>query len=208
MSWSIPFTPSVLQSPRPCQNEFQNTLYYPVPCEIDRMTDIGNNKRQYMRLPEGRFPCFFLSLFFAGLLLFCGCATTTPDNLFTVSGPGWRIEQGQALWTPQHGAPQFGGDIVLATDGNGRSLAQFDKTPLTIVTVQVTPQQWTINFPQGGGFWKGHGSPPTRTVWPYLADALAGKKLPEPLHFEQKPDGNWRLENTKTGEILEGFLSP
>jgi len=159
-----------------------------------------------MRLFRSHFACSLL-LFFAGLILFCGCQTV-PQNLFTVSGPGWHIEQGQALWTPQHGAPQFGGDIVLATDANGRSFAQFDKTPLTIVTVEVTPQQWMIRFPQFGGFWTGHGAAPTRTVWPYLADAIAGKKLPEPLHFEQKPDGNWRLQNLKTGEILEGFLSP
>jgi hypothetical protein len=28
------------------------------------------------------------------------------------------------------------------------------------------------------------------------------------LHFESKPDGGWRLENSRTGETLEGFLSP
>jgi hypothetical protein len=167
---------------------------------------MGNNNTN-MRLLKRRTACLF-SLFLPVWLFSFGCATQEPQTLFTVSGPGWHVEQGQGLWTPQHGAPQFGGDIVLATDGNGRSLVQFDKTPLTIVTVQVAPGQWMIHFPQFGGFWKGHGRAPTRTVWPYLADALAGKKLPKPLHFEQKPDGNWQLENTKTGEILEGFLSP
>ena len=140
-------------------------------------------------------------------MLFCGCQTV-PQNLFTISGPGWHIQQGQALWTPKRGAPQFGGDLILATDANGRSLAQFDKTPLTIVTAQITPGHWLLRFPQGGGLWEGHGHAPTRTVWPYLADALAGKSLPKPLRFEQEQGGNWRLENTKTGEILEGFLSP
>jgi hypothetical protein len=149
--------------------------------------------------------CAFLLAFLAGIFFFCGCATT-PNNLFTASGPGWHIQQGQALWTPKRGGPQIGGDIVLATDGNGRSLVQFDKTPLTIVTVQTTPDQWLIHFPQGG-LWKGHKPAPTRTIWLYLGDAIAGKPLPKPLHFEQKPDGNWRLENTKTGEILEGFFS-
>ena len=166
---------------------------------------MGNNKSNNMRLFKSHFACL-LSLSFC-LMLFCGCQTI-PQNLFTISGPGWRVEQGQALWTPKYGAPQFGGDLILATDANGRSLVQFDKTPLTIVTAQVTPQHWLLRFPQGGGFWEGHNPPPTRTIWPYLADALAGKSLPQPLRFEQEPGGNWRLENTRTGEILEGFLSP
>lgn len=168
---------------------------------------MGNNNSNNMRLFKRHFVRIFL-LFFTSLMFFCGCATAPPQNLFTISGPGWQIEQGQALWTPRQGAPQFGGDLVLATDTNGRSFVQFDKTPLTIVTAQVTPRQWLLRFPQGGGTWTGHGHPPTRTVWPYLAAALAGKPLPKPLHFEQKPGGNWRLENEKTGEILEGFLSP
>ncbi len=143
----------------------------------------------------------------AALMFFCGCATTTTQSLFTVSGPGWRVQQGQALWTPRKGAPQFGGDIVLATDAEGRSFAQFAKTPMSILMVQTTPKEWFVHFAQGGGTWKGHEPAPTRTIWLHLADALAGKPLPRPLLFEQKPDGNWRLENPKTGEILEGFLA-
>ncbi len=170
------------------------------------MTDIGKNNPNNMRLFKSHLLCLF-PLLFACLMLFCGCQTV-PQNLFTVSGPAWRVQQGQALWTPKRGAPQFGGDLILATDANGRSLVQFDKTPLTIVTAQVTPELWLLSFPQGGGFWDGRNPPTTRTVWPYLADALAGKPLPEPLHFSQEANGNWRLENIKTGEIVEGFLSP
>jgi hypothetical protein len=150
--------------------------------------------------------CLLPLSFLAGLIVFCGCATT-PENLFTVSGPGWTVQQGQALWTPRSGAPQIGGDLVLATDGKGSALVQFEKMPMSLVTAQVTPEFWTIRFPQGGGFWKGHQPAPTRTIWLYLPAALAGKPLPEPLHFNQESGGNWRLENVKTGEILEGFLS-
>lgn len=136
-----------------------------------------------------------------------GCATTHEQSLFTVSGPDWHVQQGQALWTPRKGAPQFGGDLVFATDGNGRTFAQFEKMPLSIVMVQTTPREWFLHFAQGGGTWKGHEPAPARTVWLYLADALAGKPLPKAFQFEQKPGGNWRLEDLKTGEILEGFLA-
>ena len=47
-----------------------------------------------------------------------------------------------------------------------------------------------------------------RFSWLYLPAALTGNPLPSQLHFERKADGGWRLENSSTGETLEGFLSP
>ncbi|HTV39297.1 MAG TPA: hypothetical protein VMF08_01870 [Candidatus Sulfotelmatobacter sp.] len=145
-------------------------------------------------------------LFPAFLLFFCGCATTVPENLVSVSGPEWRVQQGQALWTPRTGAPQFGGDLVVATN-DGSSFVQFSKTPLTIVTTELTPKHWLLRFPEHGKAWEGRRPAPARTIWLYLADALAGKRLPGAFRFEQEPNGNWKLEDVKTGEILEGFLS-
>ena len=141
------------------------------------------------------------------LVLCSGCRTAT-QSLFTASGPGWRVQQGQALWRPERGLPEFGGDLVLATDADGRALIQFDKTPLSMVFLQTTPDHWLIRFPQRQMGFTGHGTGPTRFAWLYLPAALDGKQLPSPLHFERKPDGGWRLENTRTGETLEGFLSP
>jgi hypothetical protein len=150
---------------------------------------------------------FLWSVWLAVLVLACGCRTTT-QSLFTASGPGWRVQQGQALWRPERGLPQFGGDLVLAGDANGRSLVQFDKTPLAMVFAQTTPDRWLIRFPPRQLGFTGHGPGPTRFVWLYLPAALAGNRLPSPLHFERKPDGGWRLANSRTGETLEGFLSP
>ena len=161
-----------------------------------------------MQLFEGYVPRFCLrSALLAGLVLFCGCQTTV-QSLFTASGPGWHVQQGQALWRPERGLPEFGGDVVLAGDDTGRCLIQFDKTPMAIVSVQTTPTRWLIQFPQRSMSFSGSGSGPTRFAWLYLPAALAGKPLPAQLLFERKPDGGWRLENTRTGETLEGFLSP
>jgi len=140
-------------------------------------------------------------------MFLCGCQTSR-QSLFTAAGPGWRVQQGQALWRPERGLPEFGGDLVLAGDDAGRCLIQFDKTPLSLVSAQTTPTQWLIRFPQRRMTLSGRGPGPTRIVWLYLPGALAGKSLPPPLHFERKPDSGWRLENTNTGETLEGFLSP
>ena len=150
---------------------------------------------------------FLRSVSLAVLTLLCGCQTTT-QSLFTASGSDWHIQQGQALWRPERGLPEFGGDLVLASNPDGRALIQFDKTPLSMVFAQTTTNRWLIRFPQRQMSFSGHGLGPTRFAWLYLPAALAGKPLPAPLHFERKPDGNWRLENTRTGEILEGYLSP
>lgn len=161
-----------------------------------------------MRLFEGHLPRFFLwSVTLALLTLFCGCRTTT-QSLFTASGPGWHIQQGQALWQPHSGLPEFGGDLVLASSPDGRALIQFDKTPLSMVFAQTTSNRWLIRFPQQQYSFSGHVPAPTRFVWLYLPAALDGKPLPPPLLFGHKSDGSWRLENSRTGETLEGYLSP
>jgi hypothetical protein len=161
-----------------------------------------------MRLFEGYLLRQFLwSVLLASFVLCNGCQTA-PKNLFTASSPDWHIQEGQALWRPERGLPEFGGDLVLASDADGRSLVQFDKTPLAMVFTQITRTQWLIRFPQRQISFAGHGSPPRRFAWLYLPVALAGKPLPSPLKFGWKADGGWRLENTRTGEIVEGFLSP
>jgi len=80
------------------------------------------------------------SVLLASLMFLCGCQSST-QSLFTATGPGWRVQQGQALWRPQRGLPEFGGDLVLAGDAAGRSLIQFDKTPVAILSAQLTPDR-------------------------------------------------------------------
>ncbi len=143
----------------------------------------------------------------AGLLFISGCQTST-QSLFATTGSSWRIQQGQALWRPKSGLPEFGGDLVLARDDAGNCLMQFDKTPMAILSAQTTTNRWLIKFPQKNWSFSGHGNAPLRFSWLYLPNALAGKSLPKQLHFETKADGGWCLENSRTGETVEGFLSP
>ena len=104
--------------------------------------------------------------------------------------------------------PEIAGDLVFARDQEGRRLLQFDKTPMSMMSAQTTSNRWLIQFPPRQMSFSGHGPGPTRFLWLYLPAALAGEKLPSTLHFERKPEGGWRLENTRTGESLEGFLAP
>ncbi len=142
------------------------------------------------------------------ILMLCGGCQTSTTSLFTASGPGWRVRQGQALWRPRNGYPEIAGDLLVANDEDGRSFVQFAKTPMTLMSAQTTRSNWLIQFPPGHMSFTGHRKPPTRFAFLYLQTALAGEPLPKPLRFERKPDGNWRLENHRTGETLEGFLAP
>jgi len=155
-----------------------------------------------------RYSSFLFALLGASLLTFlCGCQTST-RSLFTATGPGWHVQQGQALWRPQRGLPEFGGDLVMVSDDTGRRLIQFDKTPMAIVSAQVTSNRWLIKFPQKNWSFSGRGEGSTRFGWLYLPHALDGQPLPKDFKFQRKADGGWRLENSHTGETLEGFLSP
>jgi hypothetical protein len=146
------------------------------------------------------------SVLLAILALCGGCQT--PRNLFTASGDGWHIQQGQALWRPSRGMPELGGDLVLASHEDGRCLVQFDKTPLSLVSAQTTPARWLIQFPPRRMGFSGRGRGPTRFLWLYLRAALSGEQLPAPLRFERDSEGGWRLNNPRTGETLAGYLAP
>ncbi len=150
---------------------------------------------------------FLKSVVLVIIMLANGCQTAT-QSLFTASGPGWHVQDGQALWRPRRGLPELAGDLVLASHPDGRCLIQFAKTPLTLVSAQTSRTHWLIQFPPRRMSFSGRGEPPTRFAWLYLSAALSGEPLPKQLRFQRKPDGGWRLENTRSGETLEGFLGP
>ena len=162
-----------------------------------------------MGLYKGRLfrPVLWLALLTIAMFS-SGCRTTTGASLFTAAGPGWRVQEGQALWRPRRGYPELAGDLVAVSDQNGRCLLQFSKTPLTLVSAQVTSTNWLIQFPPQEMSFAGRGKPSTRFLLLFLPAALAGEPLPDRLRFETKPDKSWRLENVGSGESLEGFLSP
>lgn len=146
------------------------------------------------------------SLLVAVMALASGCQTH--KALFTVAGPGWRVREGQALWRPRKGYPELAGDLVVASHPDGSCAIDFAKTPLSLVSAQITRAHWLIRFPAGQMEFSGRRHPSTRFLFLYLHAALTGEALPGPLRFARKPDGGWRLENTRSGETLEGFLSP
>jgi hypothetical protein len=162
-----------------------------------------------MLLFKGFRVVLLLSLALLGLLaLATACGTTPRAPLFTATGPGWHVQEGQALWRPRQKMPELAGDLVVASHEDGRSLVQFTKMPLPMMMAQSTRTNWLIQFPPQQLSFSGRGKPSTRFLWLYLKPALSGEPLPAGMVFQRKPDGGWRLENRRTGESVEGVLSP
>jgi hypothetical protein len=150
-----------------------------------------------------------LRVFTAMLLIngVLGCRTVAmpPVNL---AEPGWKLREGQAVWRSGKSAPEIAGELQVATHTDGRVWLQFTKTPIPFVVAQLTATSWQIQFvPQNRSF-SGGGEPPSRLAWLQLARALGGAASAAGWTFERKAGGAWRLEQSHTGEMLEGFLSP
>jgi hypothetical protein len=160
-----------------------------------------------MRLIEDRWLGGALGLALLAILeLASGCRSATQS--LAISGPGWHVQEGQALWRPRERMPELAGDLVLAGHADGRSVIAFAKTPMTLVQAQTTRTHWRVEFPPRRLRYDGRGPAPTRFIWLYLPAALAGEGLPAHLLFQRKPAGGWTLKNTRTGETVEGFLAP
>ena len=143
------------------------------------------------------------------MLVFCpGCHTANPLLSADFSAPGWRVQPGQAVWKPSPNRSELTGDLLLATNANGSFFVQFSKMPFPVVTAQISGDQWQIEFGADKYSWHGHGAPPQRFGWFQLPRALAGESLARNWHFETVTTNSWRLENPRTGEILEGEFFP
>lgn len=97
---------------------------------------------------------------------------------------------------------------MVATNRNGNFLVQFSKNPFPVATAQVANRDWQIEFGAGERLWRGHGEPPAHFVWFQLPRSLAGAGVVRGWKFERRDTDAWRLENSRTGETLEGELFP
>ncbi len=151
----------------------------------------------------------FAGVLVCGLALWLtGCRSVSDLSPANLSEPGWKVQQGQAVWRSQHGAPEIAGELLVATHADGRSLVQFTKPPLPMVLARTSSAAWQIDFAASHESLMGWGPPPSRFVWLHLAKILAGATPPSRWAYEQRNGNAWRLENPVTGESLEGDLSP
>ena len=123
-----------------------------------------------------------------------------------LSEPGWTVRQGQAVWHPGRGAQEIAGELLVAARRDGPAFVQFTKTPFPLVEAQTTVNRWTVEFPPQDKRYSGRGAPPARLLWFELARVLAGLPLPKNWVWKNSETG-WRLENSSTGEFLQGYFT-
>ena len=145
----------------------------------------------------------------AFLLTLCtGCRTAQPLPPADFSAPGWHVQQGQAVWKPSSSRPEIAGDLLLATNVDGNFFIQFSKIPFPLATAQVSADQWRIQFGADQYAWHGHGTPPNRFGWFQLPRALLDANPGGNWKFTRVETNSWRLQNSQTGETLEGVFFP
>lgn len=142
------------------------------------------------------------------LIVCAGCRTTHPLPPADFSAPGWHVQQGQAVWKPSASRPEVAGDLLLATNVNGNFFIQYSKIPFPLVMAQVSGGQWQIQFGADKYSWHGHGTPPNRSGWFQLPRALLDPNLGGSWQFTHVETNSWRLQNSHTGETLEGEFFP
>ena len=136
------------------------------------------------------------------------CRTIPPLGPADLSQPGWHIRQGQAVWKPPGARPELSGELLFAANDDGDVFIQFSKSPFALVTAQTSNHRWHIEFGSVNYSAGGIGQPSDRFSWFELSPALGGAPLRSPWHFERTSATNWKLSNLRTGETLEGYLSP
>ncbi len=148
-----------------------------------------------------------IALLALGLFL-PGCALVPPLPQANLDEPGWHIRQGQVAWCFQRGAPEIAGELLLATKGPERVFAQLTKDPFPLMTAQRMQRKWEVSVPPRHKRYSGIGRPPKRLILLYLPGILDGHAPPRGWSFTRLPDNHWRLQNSRSGESLEGFVSP
>jgi hypothetical protein len=123
-----------------------------------------------------------------------GCATAP------MSGPAvtddWRVQTGQAIWTPKGAKAGIAGELMMATNSTGDFVVEFSKPPFTIASARRMGERWQADFPGEQKRFGGRGKGPERIIW---------LRLPEELRKVETRDGNWRIE--RGTEKLEGYFA-
>jgi len=158
------------------------------------------------RFGVGR-PAVQAALLAALLLWTTGCRTMAPLPPIDLSQPGWQIRQGQAVWQTKRNAPEVAGELLVASGSGRKDFLQFTKTPLPFVVAQTAADSWQVEFPAENRRYSGRGEPPSRLGWFQLMRCLRGEVPARDWKFGSSADGRWRLANTVSGELIEGFLA-
>ena len=159
--------------------------------------------------PPGRLPRKVPLLLYATTLLLlhgAGCQTLPSLPAVNLKDPRWTVREGEAVWKSKRDQPSIAGEFLVATSSAGDTFVQFTKNPFPMITAQTSNDVWQLEIPAENKRYTGRGKPPGRAIWFYLPRLFAGENPPEGWTWRPPQNGKWRLENKKTGELLEGII--
>ena len=150
---------------------------------------------------EARLRC---AIVLAALWL-VGCRTSNPLPSANLSEPGWRISHGQAVWRRSERSPEIAAELLIATNEGNQTVVEFTKTPLPILVAQTSSNGWRIELISENKDYSGRGQPPSSLLWFHLVPCIRGEAPPKGVSFKRLNESRWRLENTRSGELIEGY---
>jgi len=139
------------------------------------------------------------------LLVIAGCVIIPALPPANLAESGWNVRQGQVIWRSEQGEPDIAGELLVATNRDGCLFVQFTKTPFPLLTAQYAQGRWEVRVPTQNKRYAGRGRPPSRLIWLHLPGILAGKPPPTGWVYSRHGE-QWRIEDSRSGELLEGFL--
>jgi hypothetical protein len=149
----------------------------------------------------------FIAVFFL-IYSLAGCQSAPPLPPVNLSVPGWTVRQGQAVWRAKKEAPEITGEVLAATNPDGRGFVQFTITPFPLIVAQTASNSWQIHDVRANRTFTAWGNPPARVVWLQLPRCLSGAAPTGGWQWQRSGDGQFQLRNSRSGETLEGFLNP
>src|SRR5579859_509732 len=161
--------------------------------------------RECQRILAARKPPIFWPFLIFAMLAWLTACKTTPMAV-NLDETGWKILQGQAIWRAKEDAPEIAGELVMATNADGRTFVEFTKDPLPLMVGQTATNSWQIEFVPQNRSLSGRGKPPARLGWLYVAGCTEGLPPPENWRLQQTHYNRWRMEHPDRGEVLDWLL--
>ena len=136
------------------------------------------------------------------------CRTSAPASQMSTSGRDWSVSQGQLLWQANRRQQPIAADFLLATNRSGNFTLTLSKNPFPLASAGYLAGHWWIHYGTSRFSRHGFGHPPARFDLFQITAALEGHPLRPPWVFSRKDRFHWNLQNSATGENIQGVNLP
>ena len=149
--------------------------------------------------------CWLAGIPFGALLWLTGCMGPKLGPV-DLREPGWVVRESQVVWRPRREAPELVGELMVATNPDGRRLVQISKQSLPLVTAQQSALGWNLSSTLRRGRFGGPLPATDRVPWFQFSALPPTSPTSIRWKLERHTNGWWRLSNFNTGEQVEAGI--